>query len=68
MEPLQKAIDLYGSQAALASALGVTPMAITQWKSRGVPPVRCIDIERATKKQVTRHQLRPDLFGSSGAA
>lgn len=68
MDALQKAIDFFGSQAALANALGVSPMAVTQWKTRGIPPSRCLDIEMATKKRVTRHDLRPDLFGHPGVA
>lgn len=63
MDAIDKAAEAVGSQAALAKALGVTPMAVTQWKKRGVPPERCRDIEQATGGQVTREELRPDIFG-----
>lgn len=37
----------------------MTPAAIGNWKSRGVPIEHCPEIERLTKKGVTRPQLRP---------
>lgn len=60
---INAAVEIYGSQKELAIYLGVVPMAITQWKQRGVPPERCIDIETATDGKVTRYDLRPDIFG-----
>lgn len=63
MSALQKAIDVFPSQAAFAEALGVVPMTVSQWKARGVPAQRCRDIERVTERKVTRRELRPDLFG-----
>ena len=59
MEPiLQKVIEKAGSQRALASALGVTDSAISQWKR--VPVRRVIDIETLTG--ISRHELRPDIY------
>jgi DNA-binding transcriptional regulator YdaS (Cro superfamily) len=51
------------TQARLAQLLGVEPMTIRQWKRRGVPPERCIEVERAVGGKVTRYELRPDVFG-----
>jgi DNA-binding transcriptional regulator YdaS (Cro superfamily) len=62
MESLQRAIKILGNQAALAKALKVTPMAITNWKARGVPAKRCSDIQRITNNSVTCEDLRPDIF------
>lgn len=62
MNPIERAASILGSQAALASALGVSNMAVVQWKKRGVPAVRVLAIERATGGRVTRHDLRPDLY------
>lgn len=61
--PLDRAIKIVGSQTALAHAVGVVPMAVTLWKKRGVPAIRCIPIEQATGGQVTRYELRSDVFG-----
>ena len=63
MDGLQKAIQHFGSRAALARAVGVVPMAVSHWSHRGIPVDKAIAIERATRGAVTRSQLRPDLFG-----
>ena len=60
---LDKAIDILGGQSELAGKLGLTPMAVTQWKDRGVPPKRAIDIEKLTEGKVTRFDLLPEFFG-----
>ncbi len=51
-----------GRGAALASAVGVTQVMISQWAAgiKPVPPERCVSIERATNGAVTRRDLRPD--------
>lgn len=48
-----------GRRSALAKALGISPSAISMWVS--VPSERVLDIERLTG--VSRHELRPDIFG-----
>lgn len=68
MNALERAVDKVGGQSKLAKSLGVTPMAVSLWKKRGVPPERCIPIERATGGVVTRYQLRPDVFGAAPRA
>lgn len=62
MSPIERAANILGSQAALAGALGVTNMAVVHWKRRGIPATRVLAIERATGGQVSRHELRPDLY------
>jgi DNA-binding transcriptional regulator YdaS (Cro superfamily) len=50
-------VDLYqrlinhfeGSQVAAARALGVSPQVLSNWKRRGLPPTRALDIERGTQ-------------------
>ena len=51
-----------GRGAALAAAVGVTQVMISQWASgiKSVPPERCVSIEHATAGVVTRRDLRPD--------
>lgn len=61
MNPIKKATELVGSQAALASLLGVTPGAVSQWVTSGAPVNRCIDIEKATDGRVRCEELRPDI-------
>jgi transcriptional repressor of cell division inhibition gene dicB len=61
-DALSKAASIMGSWSALARALGLSPMAVSHWKTRGVPVERCKAIEAVTDGQVRRHELRPDLF------
>lgn len=54
------------TQSALAEKLGVSQGLIHQWisgKTR-ITAERAIDVEEKTNKQITRQDLRPDLFGS----
>ena len=50
------------SAVTLAETLNITPVLISHWKTgvRGIPIKRCLDIERATGKMVTRKDLRSD--------
>jgi Uncharacterized protein conserved in bacteria, prophage-related len=59
-EALERAKKNVGGPAALAKALGgITSQAVSQWKK--VPPERVIEVERISG--VSRHELRPDIFG-----
>jgi DNA-binding transcriptional regulator YdaS (Cro superfamily) len=51
--------------SVLASLLGITPQAVSQW--RHVPAARVLAVERATKGAVSRFQLRPDLYPPDSA-
>lgn len=65
--PLQTAIERAGGQVALAALCNVTPQAVNQWAIKGKPPAgRVLVIEEATG--VSRHELRPDIFGEQGRA
>jgi DNA-binding transcriptional regulator YdaS (Cro superfamily) len=57
--PVDRAAKVYGSQQAMATALGVTKAAVWQWKEDGrqIPVQYCVAIERDTG--VTRRDLRP---------
>lgn len=64
MTPLEKAIQIVGSQSALAAALKTSQSRINNWLRRdksGVPAEFCGPIERLTDGQVSRWQLRPDI-------
>ncbi len=68
MNPLERAIQKFGSAAALARAVSVTPMAISNWRRRGLSVDGAIAIERATDGAVTREELRPDIFLRDGVS
>ena len=60
-EALARAIRITGSVAELARRIdGITPQAISQWTR--VPAERVLAVEAATENQVTRYDLRPDLY------
>lgn len=65
---LEKAIAICGGQTALANVLGVQQPNVWNWLNRanGVTPAEfCIKIEIATRGEVTRYGLRPDVFGEA---
>lgn len=57
-DALKRAIEAAGTGDRLASELGITPQALSQWDK--VPPLRVLDVERVTG--VPRHELRPDIY------
>ena len=66
LEVLEKAGKAVGGVPELARGLGVTPQAIYQWPR--VPAERVLGIERLASGEVTRHELRPDLYPPDEAA
>ncbi|MGU3399254.1 transcriptional regulator [Brucellaceae bacterium D45D] len=59
-EALEHAKNITGGSAGLARALGkITSQAISQW--RRVPAERVLEVEKVTG--VSRHFLRPDIYG-----
>lgn len=59
---IEAAIKAAGTQQALADSLGIRSASISEWKTRGrVPAERVLEVEAITG--VSRHQLRPDVFG-----
>lgn len=63
---LERAIEIVGGQSKLARAVGTTPQAVHQWREKGrVPGERARAVELATGGQVTRYELRPDIFGAA---
>lgn len=68
IEALDKAIGLFSSQSEFAARIGIRCASVSGWRKRGkVPADRCLAIEKATNGQVTRYQLRPDVFGEAPA-
>ncbi len=63
-DALKRAIEAAGSQKRLACVIGTSQSQVWYWLERakkGVPGEFAIAIERVTG--VSRHDLRPDLFG-----
>ena len=48
----------------LATKLSITRQAVDQWEV--CPPARVLEVEAATG--ISRHELRPDVFGPAEAA
>lgn len=73
--PIDRAADAVDGAAKLASLLGVSAQAISNWKERGVPIDRCVAVEVASGGSVKRWDLRPsdwfkhwpELIGTKGA-
>ncbi len=62
---LQRAINIAGSQSALARRCGIPPHYVCRWLKpgySGAGPHFVIAVEKAVDGKVTRHQLRPDLY------
>lgn len=75
-DALQRAIIILGGQTALARRLEkITGRKVHQrnvwsWlnRTRRVPPEFAIPIEQATGGEVTRHEIRADLYPMEGNA
>ena len=61
---LTSALERANGPSALARQLGITPTAVIQWGR--VPAARVIEVERFTG--ISRHDLRPDIFGPAPSA
>jgi DNA-binding transcriptional regulator YdaS (Cro superfamily) len=62
MDALIQAINILGSQTALAKAIGGHVQTVNNWISRGnVPAEHCPAIERVTGGAVRCEDLRPDV-------
>ena len=60
LTPVERAISKAGSGVALAKIAGVSPMAVSYWKIRGIPAHQVLKVEQATG--ISRHELRPDIY------
>lgn len=61
MNPIDRAAKHLGSQRILATMIGVTPGAVSQWKTAGVPVEHCPRIERLTDGAVRCEEMRPEV-------
>lgn len=66
--PLERAIHTAGGQSALAAKINRAQGHVYYWlrhAKNGVPAAVAIEIEEALGGEITRHDLRPDIFGPS---
>ena len=60
---LEKSISIFGTQTALAEAIGTSQALVSWWVRSGrTSAANVIKIEEATDGVVTRHDLRPDIY------
>lgn len=61
---LERAIGMAGSQAELARRIGKKQAHVWNWlhRDKRVPADMVLKIESATGGEVSRHELRPDLY------
>lgn len=65
-EIILKAVELGGGQTKLGKKLGLTQGGIHQWIRREQIPAKWVlAVEAATGGEVTRYELRPDIFLAS---
>ena len=62
MEKLQEIIEHNGGAKHLAEKMGVSPMAVSLWRSKGVPAQRVIQLCELSDGTVIPHDLRPDIY------
>ena len=57
------------SQAEFGAKVGVSQGMVWQWLSgyRPIGAERAVEIEKRTRGEITRQQLRPDIFGKRAA-
>ena len=65
LSPVEQVISALGGPTKAAAALKIdNPSVVMNWRQRGqVPADRVLEIERLTN--VSRHELRPDIFGEA---
>jgi len=66
---VEEAIAVFGSEAKLAAAAGVSQPYINECKHKGrVGPRLALGIDRATNGKISKSALRPDLWPVEGDA
>ncbi|MGL4573946.1 MAG: transcriptional regulator [Burkholderiaceae bacterium] len=58
---LQKAIDVFKTDKAFASAMQISPQTLSNWKTRGVPVPECPRVERVTGLRGICERLQPSI-------
>ncbi|MFB6311533.1 MAG: transcriptional regulator [Salinirussus sp.] len=62
---LDRILEEFRTQSALARALGLKQQSVQEWFATGrIPASRCVEIELLTDGRIRRSEIRPDIFGS----
>ena len=63
-----RVIAMAGSQMKLAKLLGINQRAISWWlqRQKQIPAIKVPLIEKALQHQISRHEMRPDVFDENG--
>lgn len=65
-ELIETAVSAYGSQAKLATAMGCSQQQIAYLlKASNITPEMALKVHEATAGTVSKHDLRPDIFGAA---
>ena len=64
VEALEAAIEIAGGQTALGRLIDEDQRTIWSWLNvtKKTPAEKVLDIEKAVEGQVTRHELRSDIY------
>lgn len=66
---IETAVGHYGSQAKLAEAMGCSQQQIAYLlKASSITAEMALKIDAATNGKVSKHHLRPDIFGAAEEA
>jgi DNA-binding transcriptional regulator YdaS (Cro superfamily) len=65
--PIQDIINIVGGQKELATMIGVSQQTISHWKVNDfdIPAEMVVALEKATRGEIPRWQVRPDLWEPS---
>ena len=50
------------TEAQIARHFNISPSAVNQWHTNGIPAERVIGLERMLAKKITRYEISPDLY------
>lgn len=54
----QRLLDHFGGRpSAVAAALGVKPQVVSNWRKRGFPPERALEIEEVTRGRIKAKEV-----------
>ena len=62
---IDRAVRHHGSQSKLAAAMGCSQQQIAYLlKAKSITAEMALSVDRATAGAVSKHELRPDIFGA----